>query len=361
MPAKFNICGLRLDGGRGVVLDRVQFDAQGTEAAFSTRPISEERIKRIHAVLTGALNYAVKVRKILDSSPAVGLFARERSSYKARDNPLLWTGYCSRRGRCQARSCMVWAPKHGGAFLDFIAEERFYPLYHLAMYWGPRRGEVVGLEKPDFSIASRRFHIRRAQPDDELDEVKSGDSNRYVILDDLTAEVMTEWFERQDAESEAWGEAYTDSGHVFTYEDGRPLRPELLTDWFNLQRHASPPLRGGWDVNRSVRKHRTSTERVKAALAGRRCRPCGSTTSGRGGDDGGCGRCGNEGHQRDDLGHASESFTADVYAVVAEELAVDAARKIGGFVPRRAARGRSASARRSERCGPGIEDGAGAA
>ncbi|XVQ11057.1 tyrosine-type recombinase/integrase [Spirillospora sp. CA-255316] len=33
----------------------------------------------------------------------------------------------------------------------------------------------------------------------------------------------------------------------------------------------------------------------------------------------------------DNLGHASESFTADVYAVVAE----DAARKIGGFVPRR--------------------------
>ncbi|WP_433145284.1 hypothetical protein ACQPZ8_01820 [Actinomadura nitritigenes] len=38
----------------------------------------------------------------------------------------------------------------------------------------------------------------------------------------------------------------------------------------------------------------------------------------------------------DNLGHASESFTADVYAVVAEELAADAARKIGGFVPRRA-------------------------
>ncbi|TDB83564.1 hypothetical protein E1264_27910 [Actinomadura sp. KC216] len=35
------------------------------------------------------------------------------------------------------------------------------------------------------------------------------------------------------------------------------------------------------------------------------------------------------------LGHASGAFTADVYAVVAENLAEDAAAKISAFVPRR--------------------------
>jgi integrase len=35
------------------------------------------------------------------------------------------------------------------------------------------------------------------------------------------------------------------------------------------------------------------------------------------------------------LGHASESFTADGYAAVAEELAKDAAVKIAAFMPRR--------------------------
>jgi integrase len=35
------------------------------------------------------------------------------------------------------------------------------------------------------------------------------------------------------------------------------------------------------------------------------------------------------------LGHASTSFTEDVYTVVAEELAEEAARAISGFVPRR--------------------------
>ncbi len=35
------------------------------------------------------------------------------------------------------------------------------------------------------------------------------------------------------------------------------------------------------------------------------------------------------------LGHASTSFTKDVYTVVAEELAEEAARAISAFVPRR--------------------------
>ncbi|WP_222869968.1 hypothetical protein [Actinomadura decatromicini] len=35
------------------------------------------------------------------------------------------------------------------------------------------------------------------------------------------------------------------------------------------------------------------------------------------------------------LGHASAAFTADVYTVVAEDLAEDAAEKISACVPRR--------------------------
>ncbi|WP_433145289.1 hypothetical protein ACQPZ8_01830 [Actinomadura nitritigenes] len=80
---------------------------QGTGRAWSTRPISEARITRIHAVLTGALNHAVKVMKILDSSPAVGLFPRKRSSFRARDKPLLWTDerveYWQKMARSPAR------------------------------------------------------------------------------------------------------------------------------------------------------------------------------------------------------------------------------------------------------------------
>ncbi|WP_242882525.1 tyrosine-type recombinase/integrase [Actinomadura litoris] len=314
--------------------------------AYSTRPLGERRIRRIHAVLTGALNHAVKVTKSLDTSPAVGLFPRKRSSIRASEKPLLWTDERVERWQETGKvpgKVMVWAPKHAGVFLDFIAEERLYPLYHLAAYWGPRRGEIVGLEKQDFSVPRRRFHVRHAQPDDELDEVKSGDSNRYVIFDDLTADVMTTWFEGQAAEREAWGDAYIDSGRVFTYEDGRPLRPELLSDWFARQvekyntfqrRH----FEDGWDADRIARRHRTSVERVQIALAGPPLPPVRFHDLRHGAATMAAAAGVAMKVISDNLGHSSESFTADVYAVVAEELATAAARKIGEFVPRRSTR-----------------------
>jgi integrase len=37
----------------------------------------------------------------------------------------------------------------------------------------------------------------------------------------------------QSTEREEWGAAYTDCGHVFTYEDGRPLKPQYATRLFD--------------------------------------------------------------------------------------------------------------------------------
>ncbi len=43
----------------------------------------------------------------------------------------------------------------------------------------------------------------------------------------------------------AWGEAWTDSGLVFTYEDGPPLRARQITEHFRLLVHKAglPPIR----------------------------------------------------------------------------------------------------------------------
>jgi hypothetical protein len=43
-------------------------------------------------------------------------------------------------------------------------------LLHLAAYWGPRRGELIGQERPDLSVGTRLLHIRQSQTDDELAE-----------------------------------------------------------------------------------------------------------------------------------------------------------------------------------------------
>lgn len=294
-------------------------------------------------MLNAALNDAVKVSKIIPENPAVGIFrSKGGSGRKGRAKPLLWTdervAEWERTGKIPAK-VMVWTAAQWGAFLDFAEGDRLYPLWHLAAYWGMRRGELVGLDWSDLSLDRRRLHVRQAQPDDELDDVKTEDSDRIVIFDEQTAEVGRAWRKRQLEERVAWGEAWHDSGRVFTREDGQALRPESVSQHFarlvrrytGIRRHHA----NGWTPEQIVKRARVTEHEVTMALAGPPLPPVrlhdlrhGSATM--------LLAAGVPMKVVSEvLGHASESFTSDVYAVVAEELAEDAAARIAAFVPRR--------------------------
>ncbi len=77
----------------------------------------------------------------------------------------------------------------------------------------------------DLDLDRGRVHVRQAQVDDALDSTKSEDSDRQMAIDPGTIEVLRAWRKAQLAERIAWGPAWTDSGRVFTREDGTPLRP----------------------------------------------------------------------------------------------------------------------------------------
>lgn len=311
---------------------------------ISTRPLSESRIRRMHAVLTAALNDAVNTSHVLPFNPAAGIFKSKGSKKTPRIKPLLWTDerveYWQETGKIPAR-VMVWTTAQCGNFLDFAeaSGERLYPLFHLDAYYGPRRGELVGLERPDISVDTRRLHIRQAQADDDLDDPKSEKSDRQIIFDKDTARVLITWQERQRFERRSWGSAYTDSGRFFTYEDGRALRPDYVSARFDLLigRYAAIRRRfhaEGRTVEWIARRHRVPAEAVQIALAA----PLppvrfhdlrhGAATMLRAAKV-------EIKVISDILGHASTSFTDDVYTVVAEELAEQAAQAISAFVPRR--------------------------
>lgn len=310
---------------------------------YSNRPVGESRIKRVHIVLNAALNDAVKVSKILDDNPADGVMrSKGGSGRKGKAKPLLWTdervAHWEKTKKVPAK-VMVWTAVQCGAFLDFAEEDRLYPLWHLGAYWGMRRGELVGLDRPDLSVERRRLHVRQAQPDDELDDVKSEDSDRHVIFDKATADVLKVWRKRQLEECLHWGEAWTDSGRVFTREDGRPLDPPSVSQHFArlIRRYSSIRKHhaDGWTNEMIVKRSRVTEHEVTTALAGPPLPPVrfhdlrhGSATMllAAGVD---------MKVVSEILGHASAAFTSDVYAVVAESLAEDAAAKISAFVPRR--------------------------
>lgn len=310
---------------------------------YSNRPVSESRIKRVHITLNAALNDAVKVSKLLLVNPAAGVLRSKGGGRKGKAKPLLWTDervvHWEATGKIPAK-VMVWTAAQCGAFLDFAEHDRLYPLWHLGAYWGMRRGELVGLDRPDLSTERRRLHVRQAQPDDDLDDVKSDDSDRHIIFDQATADVLKAWRKRQLEERVQWGEAWTDSGRVFTREDGQALRPESVSQHFarlirrygSIRRHHAKR----WTREQIIKRTRVTGHEVDMALAGPPLPPVrlhdlrhGSATMllAAGVD---------MKVVSEILGHASAAFTSDVYAVVAESLAEDAATKIAAFVPRRA-------------------------
>lgn len=102
-----------------------------------------------------------------------------------------------------------------------------------------------GLCWGDVDLAGRRVHVRQAQVDDELDSTKSEDSERIIKIDEGTAGALRAWRKAQLAERMAWAGAWTDSGRVFTREDGTPLRPGGVSEHFAtvVARLGLPPVR----------------------------------------------------------------------------------------------------------------------
>ena len=76
---------------------------------------------------------------------------------------------------------MVWTPEQTGQFLDFISDDRLYPLYQLIAYRGPRRGEACGVRWTDLNRAARSLTI--AEQLVQLGwEVEAGEPKRRSCL-----------------------------------------------------------------------------------------------------------------------------------------------------------------------------------
>lgn len=132
-------------------------------------------------------------------------------------------------------------------------------------------------------------------------KTKAGE--RTVALSEATVALLQQHQARQRRERLQWGEAWQDTGLVFTCEDGRMLRPDSLTYVFRkLATEAGLPR---------IRLH--NLRHTSASLALAAGVPM-KVVSER-------------------LGHSRESTTSALYTVVVPAVARDAAEKIASVVP----------------------------
>ena len=122
------------------------------------------------------------------------------------------------------------------AFLNEIKSHRLSFFFRLSAYTGARRGELLALRWADLegkhlNISKSRVGLNRGVS--ETDTTKGGNGGkRRVRLDDETLELFTAHRKRQIEERLVMGSAYTETGYVFTREDGLPITADHVTHLF---------------------------------------------------------------------------------------------------------------------------------
>ena len=172
-------------------------------------------VRRIHAVISSAMTAAEQL-DLIDFNPAskIALPATGRTKTK------------------------VWEPDVLVQFLDAANSNRLAPIFELAVFSGLRRGEIAGLRWVDVDLARRELVVRQQRVRvggrtlEGAVKTNAG-QDRKVSLGSEPIAALLSWKLQQDAEAAAWGAAYRSSGYVFTYEDGRPLRPAHISRTFD--------------------------------------------------------------------------------------------------------------------------------
>ena len=190
----------------------------------SGRPLKATSLRRVHACLSSALNSAVK-RRLIPYNPALHVELPPLEPHR----PTPWT----------AEQCRT--------FLQSSRADRLAAMYHLVLVTGLRRGEVVGLRWQDVDLDRGFLHVVQQITDVRgrrtVGTPKTKRGSRVIPLDPATVRLLADHRAAQAAERDAWGEAWADTGLVFTREDGAVLRPESVLDHFReLTRAAGLPV-----------------------------------------------------------------------------------------------------------------------
>ena len=122
-----------------------------------------------------------------------------------------------------------WAADEARAFLSAAKPDPLYVAFVLLIFYGLRRGEVLGLRWDDIDFDGGTIHIhqqlQRVRGELFLAPVKTQAGRRGLPLLDVAAEALKFQADRQAAYRIDMGSAWPESGLVFTTRTGRPIEP----------------------------------------------------------------------------------------------------------------------------------------
>lgn len=130
----------------------------------------------------------------------------------------------------------AWTADQLGAFLDFIADDRYLPAWMFLATTGCRRGECLGLKWTDLDLDKGTAVISRQVTaiDHELcvKELPKTKRGHMILLDSGTVAMLRRWRARQAEEKLLVGAGYRDDGFVFCHPDGSVYDPDRFSREF---------------------------------------------------------------------------------------------------------------------------------
>lgn len=248
--------------------------------------LATKTIRNIHVLLHRALTDAVRKSLV------------PRNVADASDPPKL--------NRADREEMKTWTPEQLREFFAGITTHRLAAAYILAATTGMRRGEVLGVRWRDIDFKARRLHVQQTVLTVEYQIIigrpKTLRGERKIALDDQTIQVLQSHRAAQRREKQLLGDGYQDHGLVFAREDGTPVHPDYFSQTFDrtVKRLGLPKIRLH-DL-----RHTHATLGLAAGV-----------------------------HVKvisDRLGHATTSFTQDVYMHAIPAVEEDAADQIAHLV-----------------------------
>jgi integrase len=129
-----------------------------------------------------------------------------------------------------------WSSAEALAFLETARPETMYPAFVLLLLYGMRRGEVLGLRWQDIDFNADKLHVRqqvqRIQGELRFGPVKTRAGRRDLPLIGLTTDALRIRQAQQAADRAKLGNAWVNTGLVFTTRTGRPVEPRNLVRSF---------------------------------------------------------------------------------------------------------------------------------
>jgi integrase len=239
----------------------------------------------------------VTIHRMLKDAQRWGLLARNVADVASADAP---------RPVRREMTERVWSPDQLGAFLATVKDHRLSALWTLFATTGMRRGEAAGLTWSDVDLDRGCLTVRRSRVvvnHQVVDSTpKTASSNRMIGLDPATVRALRSHQVRQGAERLAWGPEYRRTDLVFTWEDGSPLHPDLVTRTFKrlAEKANLPPI-----VVHGLR-HSYASAALEAGVDTK-------IVAGR-------------------LGHSSSAITSDLYQHVRREIDQNAADQVAALI-----------------------------